>query len=390
MLRQAIQFYHQALEKEPEDQKSIELRFNLGVAYDALASTLRDAGTRNAAEQIEEALSTSSSIYSEILQMDENHCEALNNWGAVLHSLAETRKRDEALVLLAEASNKLEIACSLSPGDFEASNNLADVLSSQAELLSKDVAGNVVLSPESESIWARAYKQFETSMTMMQYDYDRVNCLCNWANSLSRNAELKQTVGDKQGAFVLFQIAAAKLTEMVEKQHYEPDGYVVLAEAQKSATENAPDVQTQEVGYSAVCNSYREALKINGTHPEALAGLGETLLDVGRLFLQQGRSEEAMSALTSAGEFVSQFLQQKERDEVALYNMSCICSLVGREEECRMYLERCASVEYFNGSNMQKWATDLSADEDFAGMLSRPWLQELLQRAASGQDVRLQ
>eukprot|EP00960_Hanusia_phi_P062511 765173-Hanusia_phi.AAC.4 len=280
MMRQAIQFYHQALDKEPEDQKSIELRFNLGVAYDVLASTLREAGTRNAAEQIQEALSTSSSIYSEILQMDENHFEALNNWGAVLHSLAETRKRDEALVVLSEARSKLEIACSLSPSDFEASNNLADVLSSQAELLSKDDAGTVVLTQESEDTWARAYRQFEMSMAMMQYNYDKVNCLCNWANSLSRHAELKQTVGDKQGAFVLFQTAAAKLTEMVEKQHHEPDGYVVLAEAQKSATENAPDFQTQEIGYSAVsladdsCKSCRSACGAGGD----VAGRGKVTL----------------------------------------------------------------------------------------------------------------
>ena len=53
--------------------------------------------------------------YSEVIQEDPNHAEAINNWGAALHGLAETRDRQDALALLQEASGKLEQACEMSP-----------------------------------------------------------------------------------------------------------------------------------------------------------------------------------------------------------------------------------------------------------------------------------
>lgn len=66
-------------------------------------------------EQYNEALSNATMQYSEVIQEDPNHAEAINNWGAALHGLAETRDRQDALALLQEASGKLEQACEMSP-----------------------------------------------------------------------------------------------------------------------------------------------------------------------------------------------------------------------------------------------------------------------------------
>jgi len=107
------------------------------------------------------------------------------------------------------------------------------------------------------------------------------------------------------------------------------------AEAQKSAAENAP-LEVQEEGLKHVCTSYREALRINASHLEAVAGLGETLLDLGRLLLGQQRLEEAHSTLTGAGELLFQYVSAKEGDETALHNIACVCSLLGRVDECQV------------------------------------------------------
>lgn len=73
-------------------------------------------------QQYEEALSAATLQYSEVMQEDPSHAEAINNWGAALHSLAETRERQEALALLQEACGKLEQACALSPSGMVSRN----------------------------------------------------------------------------------------------------------------------------------------------------------------------------------------------------------------------------------------------------------------------------
>jgi len=183
---------------------------------------------RGRKQQYEEALSAATQQYSEVVEEDSNHAEAINNWGAALHSLAETRSRPEALALLQEASAKFEQACALAPADFEAANNHADALAAWAALLSYDDAGVLVCGPESEDIWTRAYDRFAASMPSMTYDYDRVNCLCNWSTALSKHAEFKQELGDRQAAYSLFCAAAEQLTQSCQKSHSDPDGFVAL------------------------------------------------------------------------------------------------------------------------------------------------------------------
>jgi len=107
------------------------------------------------------------------------------------------------------------------------------------------------------------------------------------------------------------------------------------AEAQKSAAENAP-VEVHEEGLQHVCASYREALHINASHLEATAGLGETMLDLGRLLLSQQRLEEAHSALSGAGDLLFQYVSAREADETALHNLACVCSMLGRVDECQV------------------------------------------------------
>ena len=179
-------------------------------------------------EQYEEALCAATQQYSEVLQEESTHVEAMNNWGAALHSLAEIRDRAEALAMLQEASTKLEQACSLAPADFEAANNHADALAAWAALLARDEAGNICCGPDSEALWARAYNCYAGSMPSMQYDFDRVNCLCNWSTALSKHAELKQDTGDRQAAYSLFIAAAEKLRESSRLSHSDPDGFVAL------------------------------------------------------------------------------------------------------------------------------------------------------------------
>ena len=329
LYREAICAYQAAEARMPEDQSSVELNFNMGVAYTGLANVIKEMETRNWKQQYDEALSNATLHYSEVIQEDSNHAETINNWGAALHSLAETRDRPVALALLEEASGKLEQACVLRPSDFEAANNHADALAAWAALLAYDDAGNLTCGPDSEAIWARAYDRFASSMPLMTYDYDRVNCLCNWSTALSKHAELRQLHGDRQGAYTLFISAAERLAQSCQMSHSDPDGYVALVEAQKSAAENAPP-EVQEEGLQHVCASYRQALKINAAHLDALAGLGETLLDVGRIRLSGQRLEEAHADLTNAGELLYQYLAAKEADDTALHNIACVCSLLGR------------------------------------------------------------
>ena len=179
-------------------------------------------------EQYEEALSAATQQYSEVLEEEPEYVPAMNNWGAALHSLAEIRERAEALALLQEASAKFEQACSLASADFEAANNHADALAAWATLLARDEAGNLACGPDSEALWARAYDGYAGSMPSMQYDFDRVNCLCNWSTALSKHAELKQEQGDRQAAYGLFIAAAEKLRESCRLSRSDPDGFVAL------------------------------------------------------------------------------------------------------------------------------------------------------------------
>ena len=179
-------------------------------------------------EQYEEALSAATQQYSEVLQEESTHVEAMNNWGAALHSLAEIRGRVEALAMLQEASAKLEQACQMAPADFEAANNHADALAAWAALLARDEDGNIACGPDSEALWARAYDCYAGSMPSMQYDFDRVNCLCNWSTALSKHADLKQEQGDRQSAYSLFIAAAEKLSESCRLSHSDPDGFIAL------------------------------------------------------------------------------------------------------------------------------------------------------------------
>ena len=133
-----------------------------------------------------------------------------------------------------------------------------------------------------------------------------------------------------------FCLSSARLVKLTPRQ------LRLQAEAQKSAAENAP-VEVQEEGLQHVCASYREALRINASHLEATAGLGETMLDLGRLLLSQQRLDEAHAALTGAGDLLFQYVNAREADETALHNLACVCSLLGRVDECQVpaWLPRC-------------------------------------------------
>jgi len=140
----------------------------------------------------------------------------------------------------------------------------------------------------------------------------------------------------------------------------------------------------QEEGLQHVCASYREALRINASHLEATAGLGETMLDLGRLLLSQQRLDEAHAALTGAGDLLFQYVNAREADETALHNLACVCSLLGRVDECQRYLERCGRVQMMNGSDMGVWCAEVSDDADLANARGQPWFQEMLTAAQSG------
>ena len=386
LYREAIGAYTAAEALLPEGQNSVELHFNMGVAHTGLANAVKEMETRNWKEQYIEALCKATVCYSNVLEEDGNHVEATNNWGTALHSLSEVRERPEALLLLQEASAKLDHVCSLAPADFEACNNHADALAAWAALLAYDDAGNLVCGADSEARWAAAYDRFAASMPLMTYDFDRVNCLCNWSTALSKHAELRQDLGDKQTAYSLYISAADKLKQSCQLSHSDPDGFVALAEAQKSAAENAP-VEVQEEGLQHVCASYREALRILASHSEALAGLGETMLDLGRLMLSQGRLDEAHSTLTGAGELLFQYLSAKGADETALHNMACVCALLGRLDECQQYLDRCGRVQMTQGNDMNAWCAEVSSDADLANARALPWFQDLLVAARAGFGV---
>ncbi|KAJ1481155.1 hypothetical protein T484DRAFT_1808372 [Baffinella frigidus] len=224
-----------------------------------------------------------------------------------------------------------------------------------------------------------------------------VDCLCNWNDALQRHAAKRNAAGDRAGAYSLYQAATARLEEVVKKQPFECDGL-----AQKSAAECAGcggSLGEEEAGLVAACVTYRRALVTNAAHPETLAGLGETLVDLGRLQqynaqmkqgrreeaaaaltsyiaqMKQGRREEAAAALTSAGEVYFRFLQIDPTDTVGLcnmacaclmhknkppfvglYNMACACALLGRSPECNDYLTRTATAEHAAGADMAEWA----------------------------------
>jgi len=87
--------------------ESIELHYNMGVAFGGLASCLRELETRNSASQADDALQSACERYECVVRMDENHSEALNNWGAALTQLAESKGGEEAGRLLELAAGKL-------------------------------------------------------------------------------------------------------------------------------------------------------------------------------------------------------------------------------------------------------------------------------------------
>jgi tetratricopeptide (TPR) repeat protein len=172
----------------PEGQSSMELRYNMGVAHGTLAGVLKKADTRNAKEQADEAFAQACNCYSEIVEEDPAHADALNNWGAMLSLFAEGISRDSALTFLSDACDKLTRANELAPADFEVLNNHADALASWAELLSTDASGSAVTSGEVDALWQRAYDVYARVLELAEYDCDKVNCLCNWNDALQAPA----------------------------------------------------------------------------------------------------------------------------------------------------------------------------------------------------------
>ena len=104
--------------------------------------------------------------------------------------------------------------------------------------------------------------------------------------------------------------------QVVRRQPFDCDGLAALAEAQKSAAECAGSggaAAEEEAGLQAAGATFRRALTSNAAHAESLAGLGETLVDLGRLQMKQGRREEAAATLAASGEVYFRFLQVELR-----------------------------------------------------------------------------
>lgn len=83
-----------------EQHESVELQFNIGAAYGALAGALKETETRNSDIQAEDALLAACERYCIVVEKEEGHAEALNNWGAALSSLAESKEGQEAGMLI--------------------------------------------------------------------------------------------------------------------------------------------------------------------------------------------------------------------------------------------------------------------------------------------------
>jgi len=376
IFREAIAKYHAAQEVKPEGQSSLDLSFNLGAAYGAIAQVLKNMDTRNSAQQVEEYLGFACDQYAEVLEQDEAHTDALNNLASALTTLAERRQGEESVKLFREGCEMYEKASSLNPSDFEAACNHGDALVAWAEKTFDSTPPNPHTIAEVNKMLEAAYQRYLAAIGAMTYDCDRVDALCNWANALTKHAEIQTKVGDMAGAATLHQAAAQKLAEMLAKTPTDPSGHVALAEAHKSFGEVAPE--QEEGALASACASFRAALKIDANYPDALAGLAEALLDVGRLQLRGARGEEALPNLTEAGELCFRYLQANGGDVVAGYNMACICALLGREAECQTYLAQTARVEQGNGADMVEWATGAAADADFAAFVATPWFQSML------------
>ncbi|KAK9821851.1 hypothetical protein WJX74_004939 [Apatococcus lobatus] len=296
-------------------------------------------------------------------------CQALPD--AQLTAAAESSCRTSMASLLAEAVLALHLeerayqqAASLDPEDASIWSNLGDALVSIGEQLCE--AGQV---EEGQGCYKEALQAYEHSCSLSdsQQGDDLPGLLHNWGVGLHSFASHTQ---DAAQALSLWSQATMRLQSAASLDVGDVSPLNAMGDVHCGRAERLLATQPSEAARAfqlALTDGYRRALRVHGQDVNALLGIGEVYLQLGRLAASgadvasaQASFATAISGYEKALEIPQKIGKLQDRCD-ARYNAACALALGGRPVDAKQLLQQLLAAGLIN-------AVDLKADADLQGL----------------------
>ncbi|KAK9821850.1 hypothetical protein WJX74_004939 [Apatococcus lobatus] len=270
----------------------------------------------------------------------------------------------EALRLLSQAKQAYQQAASLDPEDASIWSNLGDALVSIGEQLCE--AGQV---EEGQGCYKEALQAYEHSCSLSdsQQGDDLPGLLHNWGVGLHSFASHTQ---DAAQALSLWSQATMRLQSAASLDVGDVSPLNAMGDVHCGRAERLLATQPSEAARAfqlALTDGYRRALRVHGQDVNALLGIGEVYLQLGRLAASgadvasaQASFATAISGYEKALEIPQKIGKLQDRCD-ARYNAACALALGGRPVDAKQLLQQLLAAGLIN-------AVDLKADADLQGL----------------------
>ena len=320
-------------------------------AYIMQGNSLSDQAETKTREKADRLFAQAVEKYQAALKIKPDMYEALYNWGNALHDQAKTKTGEEADRLFALAGEKYQAALKIKPDKHEALNNWGLALYNQAKTKTGE---------EVNRLFALAVEKYQAALKIKP---DKHEALYNWGLALCKQAETKT----REKADRLFAQAVEKYQAALK---IKPDMYEALNNWGLALCKQAETKTGEEADrlFALAGEKCQAALKIKPDYHEALNNWGLALY----------RQAETKTG-EEAGHLFAQSKDLLLKAEsilpgISAYNIACWCAIRGQEDECKEWLEKCLNLKVMPSRQ------HLEKDNDLENIREKPWFKAILAR----------
>lgn len=344
--------YDKIISSLPDDINalSVEEKEAASWAYFMKGNDFLERGKQTNNAESDALLWESTKNFAAAINIKPDNCDALNNWGSALATLARRMEGLDAENLLQKAIEKFSAAIDFNPDLQESQNNWAIALT--------DLAA-INRGSETEILLQQAFEKFSAAI---EKNPDNHECLSNWAVALLVLAETK----DGPTAEPLFQQAFEKYAAAIEVN---PDSTTTLNNwgigiSKLARRKSGPEA---EALFKLAFEKFDAAINIKPNDHEVLSNWGTALSDLA----SRKAGPESEKLFQEALEKYSQADQLVPR--ISQYNRACLFAIRGMNSEARQCLTEAATsgVSWPGSEHARK-------DDDLVSIRDEPWFIDLL------------
>ncbi|MES2202066.1 MAG: hypothetical protein V4498_07440 [candidate division FCPU426 bacterium] len=320
-------------------------------AHFSWGDALYDQAKKKQGSEADKLFLESYEKYAEGVKYKSDDYETYFNWASALSDQAKTKQGSEADKLFLESYEKFAEAKKYKLDDHEIYFNWATALADQAETKQ---------GSEADKLFLESYEKYAEAK---KYKPDDHEIYLNWGTSLADQAETKQGgEADK-----LFLESYKKFAEAVRYKSDYHKAYLSWANALSDQARTKQKSEADELFLESYAK-YAEAVRYKPADNKTYDSWGHAVAEQAKI--KQGR--EADTLFERARDI---FLKAEEISAgSASYNLACISALRGKQDECRLWLEKCEKCGTLPECD------DLRKDSDLEAIREINWFKELLAR----------